>query len=463
MTMTMSSVAQASYSRLVLLLLIPMLAFVTAVDSSAAPLILPLRRESVPVVKNGKTVSHKSAYHGVISIGGPKPQEFTMVFDTGSGHVVVPSKDCESDVCKKHRRYDVAASTKAVPINADGSLVPADELCDQVTIGYGSGQVTGELARETVCLGAADAEQAACSDVSIVMAVEMSVQPFDTFSFDGVFGLGLSSLALAPEFSFLGRLGAGNLAPEFGIYLSDGRDGAESEIAFGGHNAARIAGDLNWAPVTMPKLGYWQVKVTGIRVGGVEFQGCRKGCRAIVDTGTSHFGVPDKHANHFTELLSSAAADETADCQSAEAPEVAIEINNFTITLRPEDYMRPQPLSAKAKKGAVAVAGKSSHVCSPKLMPVNLKAPMGPNLFILGEPVLRRYYTVYDALGPRIGFGLAAHESQALALPGDESEEEDEENGRRGGQDEVYLMQMTLTVVVRRRPIVEEKPTHLEL
>merc|ERR1719265_412479 len=109
----MSSIAQASINSFVFLLTSAM-AFLAAADVSTAPFILPLQRESVPVIKNGKTVSHKSAYHGVISIGGPQPQEFNMVFDTGSGHVVVPSKDCDSDVCKKHRRYDVTASPKAV-------------------------------------------------------------------------------------------------------------------------------------------------------------------------------------------------------------------------------------------------------------------------------------------------------------------------------------------------------------
>lgn len=41
------------------------------------------------------------------------------------------------------------------------------------------------------------------------------------------------------------------------------------------------------------------------------------------------------------------------------------------------------------------------------LMAMNLPAPLGPKLFIFGEPVMRKYYTVYDAGNLRIGFGLA--------------------------------------------------------
>jgi len=42
-------------------------------------------------------------------------------------------------------------------------------------------------------------------------------------------------------------------------------------------------------------------------------------------------------------------------------------------------------------------------------MTLDLEAPLGPKLFILGEPVLRKYYTVYDAQQKRVGFGRAVH------------------------------------------------------
>ena len=51
--------------------------------------------------------------------------------------------------------------------------------------------------------------------------------------------------------------------------------------------------------------------------------------------------------------------------------------------------------------------GSVPRFCRPRLMPVNMPAPLGPNLFILGEPVLHKYYTVFDWAGPKIGFGVA--------------------------------------------------------
>jgi len=61
-------------------------------------------------------------------------------------------------------------------------------------------------------------------------------------------------------------------------------------------------------------------------------------------------------------------------------------------------------------KGDVLTANRSLEVkCHPTFMPFDLPEPLGPKLFILGEPVLRKYYTVYDWEVKRVGFGLACH------------------------------------------------------
>merc|ERR1719456_2001067 len=89
------------------------------------PFLIPLMRESVPVVRNNVTVSHKTSYSGVISIGRPA-QQFRVVFDTGSAHIVVPSISCRNNTCFAHNRYDIGQSQTGVAINGDGLPVPPD-------------------------------------------------------------------------------------------------------------------------------------------------------------------------------------------------------------------------------------------------------------------------------------------------------------------------------------------------
>jgi len=406
-------------------------------------------------VRGGRVVSHKSAYYGAISLGADgaaSPQEFSVVFDTGSGHVVVPSVDCASEACLVHRRYNISASGGAQAINSDGEPVPRDELGDQVTIGFGTGTVKGEFAQETVCAGprgsAGGSADLPCTTLRVVVAVEMSEQPFKSFAFDGIFGLGLGSLALSPEFSFFGELASAraSILPRFGIYLAGGESGRGSEIAMGGYNQARVHGPLSWAPVVRPQLGYWQVQVLAIFIGDVEIAACKSGsCRAIVDTGTSHLGIPKQHLSSISELLAVPAADGDADCRRASAPVLRIDLApNVTLELRPEDYMREGP-GVPRKSSRSLRDSEAGALCKPRLMPVSLQAQLGPNLFILGEPVLRRYYTVYDWKAPRVGFGVARGAADE-EVPDGGAEDEAEAEQLSG----IYLVQVELTFVARQ-------------
>jgi len=440
------------------------------------PYLVPLRRESVPVRRQGKIASFKTSYSGVISVGSPKRQEFRVVFDTGSGHVVLPALECRSETCLLHRRYNMQASTSASMVNIDGSPLAAGDYADQATIGFGTGEITGEFVKDRVCLGPADSDDAdaPCMDMSLIMAIEMSAQPFKSFGFDGILGLGLSSLALSPSFSFFDMLtkGRGAGSHHFAVYLTEGEeDGEEAEVAIGGYNGKRLLEPLAWSPVSKQDLGYWQVKIVAVRINGIELDVCKDGtCNGVVDTGSSHLGVPAPHDKEFAALLTQDAND-ILDCRLVEAPTIEIELVGGNLTIYPETYMRRLPLregvSVGSAKGVSMTAAAAKPVggdqaetdkvlltqnpnvnvtsgvasnstgngflpndaetkaketvsqeaelppqvrrhCRPKMMPVSMPEPLGPKLFILGEPVLHRYYSVYDWSNPRIGFGLSS-------------------------------------------------------
>merc|ERR1719428_2196247 len=61
--------------------------------------VLPLRRESVPVVRHNKTVSYKTSYSGLVHMGTPL-QEYRVVFDSGSGNLILPDSQCDTDACR---------------------------------------------------------------------------------------------------------------------------------------------------------------------------------------------------------------------------------------------------------------------------------------------------------------------------------------------------------------------------
>jgi len=386
------------------------------------PVIVQLDKQYVPLKRGERVVAHKTAYFGSLYIGVPKQQRFTVVFDTGSGHVFVPSTSCASETCMRHKRYSDSESGSAVHIDHSGAEVPAGASeRDQVSISFGTGDVLGEFVRDVVCLSehsnldnTSDLQQSGdCIRVRVITATEMTEEPFFNFDFDGVVGLGLGALAVDPEFSYFGKMAETGILPkpQFGFFLSM-RDDVPSELSFGGHDERRVSETLQWAKVVRPELGYWQVKIKGVKIGGVSVPACDSGkCVGIVDSGTSLLGVPSQQVRdvHW-KLARKIPGDPTEiDCRHAGGPQVVFDLGGFEISLGAEDYSRPTAMRVESN-----TTGTVQVVCRASLLPVDMgtEADGGnPLTWIFGEPVLRKYYTTFDWKQEEIGFALAKQPS----------------------------------------------------
>lgn len=380
---------------------------------------IPLDKQYVPVIRNNKIVSYKTAYFGKIHVGMPRQQTFTVVFDTGSAHLFVPSATCNTETCTRHRRFYRNESGTAVDIDHDGNPVKKNSTRrDQVNIAFGTGEVTGEFVRETVCLSPHEPSPSTevaplgsagkdCTELRVILASEMTKEPFMTFEFDGVLGLGLASLAVDPEFSFFGQMAKLNGLKEqtFGYFLSRS-DNVPSEISFGGHDTRRLASPLQWVPVHKPELGYWQLRLLGVIVAGERLPLCEEGdCIAIADTGTSLLGAPRAVTQRMHWLLARKVPENPAeiDCRTFPGPELIFQLEDgVNVTIGAEDYSRATGMRVLNNK-----TNSSQLICRASLLPVDDGEVLGPKAFILGEPALRKYYTAYDWKRQRIGFGLS--------------------------------------------------------
>lgn len=468
------------------------------------PFSIPLKRQEIPLHSTGGVVQHKSAYYGQIAVGGPQSQPFEVVFDTGSGHLVLPSTMCRSQTCLDHRRYKRKASLLAEDIDVDGTRVLPGQSRDQITVSFGTGEVTGVFVRDRVCLGdavirtssldapsavpgssllqmnkfgtvnataglsenitaekgnitsisaadalilaaaekgtipkagpALEAARAAakvayprksgdgCVDLRLVATTEMSEDPFSSFDFDGVLGMSLAGLSQTSEFNFLETAAASdawNPMPgaerTFAVYLATS-DEEESEITFGGWQVAHMleGENLGWNPVLDANLGYWQLEVFSITANGIKLDFCNNGCRAVVDTGTSLLAVPSELGRSLASSLRHNANSEGL-CNGP-GPRLEIALANFSIVLDPADYARPETSSHELQAATAAPAADAApNSCIPMLMHIDLPEPLGPKTLILGEPVLQRYYTAFDAGAKRIGFATAHHNAARAA------------------------------------------------
>eukprot|EP00392_Amoebophrya_sp_AT5.2_P010862 g10929.t1 len=380
-------------------------------------------------------VTHKTAYFGEISIGSP-PQVFTVVFDTGSGNLMIPARACHDSSCFAHKRYDSSQSATAREINFDGTTAPAARLAtdnrDVLTVTFGTGEVSGVFVRDQVCLD--PLQQACIPRMNFVTAIRETDEPFSRFAFDGVMGLALNQMSQSEEFNVMNRLvdDAVLRRPLFAVFLSD--DERKSEITFGGWKPEHMDSGLFWAPVSRP-TGYWQVEMRDITLDNVGQKLCggdhgspssataallldggegfrnpfsaapaslaspsaSSKCQVAVDTGTSQLAGPSE----IVEQLRTRLAVEP-DCSNYEnLPQLGFVLSGQVLNLDPEDYV-----------------DKTGGSCSLALMTIDVPPPNGP-LFIFGDPFLRKFYTVYDRENMQVGFAAAKHDQGVSSGSGD--------------------------------------------
>jgi hypothetical protein len=315
-------------------------------------------------------VIHKTAYWGTISMGSP-PQEFKVIFDTGSGNLILPSKDCNEAGCNPHKKYGVKDSTTAASVtNEQGE--------GSTEISFGTGQVQGNYVEDQFCVGEL------CSKVRFIAATDESAEPFSEVPFDGIMGMGFNDLSMGKGFNIVDDLNDSGQLPQgqFSFYLTD--DGS-SEITFGGYKPESLASDIVWAPVTIQS--YWQVKVEDITFNNKPTGLCDGACQVAVDTGTSMLAGPSDLVDKLSNQIGA-----SSDCTNfATLPKLGFKIGDKVLNLDPEDYM-----------------DKGHGNCDFSLMALDVPPPEGP-LFIFGDPFLRRFVTIYDKNGPRVGFAVAKH------------------------------------------------------
>jgi len=178
-----------------------------------------------------------------------------------------------------------------------------------------------------------------------------------------------------------------------------------------------LAEQLSWSPVHDPELGHWIVKLKSLRVDNERLDYCDDGtCKAAVDTGTALLSVPPGTFRHLFSLLRHEPI-LPGHCQGA-GPTLHFEFEDFTVSLGPKEYSSLRRIRTPVRKAnqfprknvSRRIARNDNDLrCFPLLMTMELEEPLGPKLFILGEPVLRKYYTVYDAQKKQVGFARAVH------------------------------------------------------
>ncbi|XP_061013213.1 pregnancy-associated glycoprotein 1-like [Dama dama] len=305
-------------------------------------------------------------YAGNITIGTP-PQEFQVVFDTGSSDLWVHSVFCTSRLCSSHvlfRHHESSTfrSTKR-----------------RFRIQYSSGWMKGVVVHDTVRIG-----DLVSTDQPFGLSMEHS--GFEGMPFDGVLGLSYPNISFIggiPIFDNLKNQGAIS-EPVFAFYLSKSKPEG-SVVMFGGVDKSYYQGTLNWVPLI--QVGKWRVRMDRISMNS-RVIACNDGCEATVDTGTSLILGPGRLVDNILRLFG--ATKHYVSCSVVNTlPSIDFTINGINYPLPAQAY------TIKDSSGDCFIGFRGSRV------------NRSTETWTLGDVFLRQYFSVFDRGNDRIGLAQA--------------------------------------------------------
>lgn len=330
---------------------------------------------------NGNLVPVKNfqdaQYYGPVNIGTPQ-QDFTVIFDTGSSNLWVPSKKCRSLSCLPHHKYDSSHSNTYI---ADGR---------DFKIQYGSGNVEGFVSKDTVTWGGVSGSKIAFGEMT-----HLSLN-FATAKFDGILGMGwhsISVLKLPTVFDQLVSQGAIE-DNSFSFFLTDKPNAEGSALILGGVDEKFYTGEFTYH--NLKAENYWLIDLADIKIGSTSVKpaGATNG---IVDTGTSLMVGTSEIIKPITDII---GATQEIDCDKISSlPDFSLTIDSQTYTLPASEYI-------------LKVTMFSQTQCLVGFQGINFPPSFGPTL-IMGDSFIKYYYTHFDVGKMRVGFAKSVQPQEA--------------------------------------------------
>ena len=312
-------------------------------------------------------------YYGEVSIGTPA-QNFTVIFDTGSSNLWVPSSECSllSIACQLHDRYN---AKKSSTYQKNGTAF---------SIQYGSGGVAGHWSQDTVAVGGVSA-----TGVTFGEATTLSGISFLASKFDGILGMAFSAISvdnITPVFEVFVEEGSVSDG-SFAFYLTSVAGEEGSSLVLGGVDPQFAATPFKYYPVILE--AWWVIEVSAVVLGNKTYNIKN----AIVDTGTSVLVGPKATVAAMLKTLPNKGA-QSVDCDKISTfPTLSFIISGDTYTLDPTDYI-------------LQVTAQGETQCVLGIQGMALPSPL-EEAFILGDSFIHKYYTHFDMTNGRVGFALA--------------------------------------------------------
>ncbi|EKD16625.1 eukaryotic aspartyl protease [Drepanopeziza brunnea f. sp. 'multigermtubi' MB_m1] len=329
-------------------------------DYSIMQAVTPTQAMSAGIHQDGTDFS----YFIEVALGSSNTPVY-LLLDTGAATTWVMGKSCTSSPCKAHNTFDPSSSKT---YETSGSTF---------TLSYGTGQVAGDLATDTMSF--------AGMAVPMTFGVAATTSDdFHAFPIDGILGLSQANGSFP---IFLETLAAAKLLESniFGVSLNRASDGVNNgEINFGALNKLNYDGVLSYNPVSPDAGGDWAIPIGNVGFGTT--QSNIEGRLAFIDTGTSFIFCPPEDAKTFHALVPGATSTNnvtyTVPCTTTTF--MTFTFGDTTYNVDPQDWVSPT----------------ADGVCTSNIF----GQAVTPGNWLLGDTFLKNVYTVFDVDQDRVGF-----------------------------------------------------------
>ncbi|KAG0325719.1 hypothetical protein BGZ99_000239 [Dissophora globulifera] len=220
---------------------------------------------------------------------GTPVQNFSMVFDTGSSDMWVPSQACATPTCLTLIRYNSTVS----------STFHAEDKAFNIKYGDGS-NISGVTGLDRMLISSAS-----ITNQSFGMAA-VDDSTIAKKGVEGVVGLGFGRAANVKSYTTSMEMLLAQktiLQPIVSMWLGRQRMGGSNPgsggaIIFGGVDTTKYIGNFTWAPIT--DRNAWKIHFDAVSIAGKDLH---LSGDALIDSGTSLIVVPTKVASIFHQQI----------------------------------------------------------------------------------------------------------------------------------------------------------------
>lgn len=318
------------------------------------------------------------SYYGELSVGTP-PQKLTVIFDTGSSDLWVPtaqavtSSSCSEMALTEHPKH----------VYCHNLSDTFEKNCSVFSITYGSGPVSGYSSEDVVTIGSYELPNFTFAEVTDASGLGSSWCLNDA---DGICGMAFGSLADGKP-TPMGALVQSGQLPEsvFAFYLGGNSPG---ELVIGGVDPDHYTGEFVNVPLTSET--YWQVELKDVTLAGQgHFTSVHN---AIIDSGTSLIVGQSEDIAQLMSQIGAAPSIQggyTMDCNTLpQSLSVNFNIAGHDFPLYMSDL----------------VVERNGNTC---LLGFEGSDMAAGDMWILGDVFMRRYYVKFDWCRTQVGIAQA--------------------------------------------------------